>query len=104
MNHDAERKVYDLLDEKLGEFHYDGIPDAEFHRRWDEYLASIGVKWSENPTMTIKQGYEYGEWRVPIPLPEVQDGLTLHDPLYTRGGIIRLDEDLVRKILVFGLP
>jgi hypothetical protein len=103
MSPDAERKVYDLLDERLGEIHYDGIPESEFHRKWDEYLASIGAKWMSGAGMSFNDS-EGGEWRVPIPLPDVRDGLTLHDPLYTRGGIIRLDEDLVRKILVFGLP
>ena len=81
---EMERKLYDLLDDKLAEFHHDDIPENEFADRWDEYLRNIGVGWTPKRV-------ESGKY-------------VISDPLYTRGGYLHIEHDLVSKILTIGLP
>lgn len=86
---DIERKIYDLLDNKLAEFFHEEIIEDEFAEVWDDYLARIGARWISKSTT-----------------PSVSDseGILIYDPLYTRGGHIFLSNNLINKIMVLGLP
>ena len=79
-----EVKLYLIMEEKLAEFHYDDIPEEEFAGKWDKYLRKIGVGWTP-------QYAETGKY-------------VMRDPLYTRGGYLHLEHELVMKILTIGLP
>jgi hypothetical protein len=81
---EMERKLYDLLDEKLAEFYYKEIPEIEFAEKWDRYLREVGVGWTPHRVESGKH--------------------VISDPLYTRGGYLHIEHDLVSKILAIGLP
>lgn len=88
-----ERKIYDLLEDKLADFHYDGIPEEEFNRRWDDYLKEIGAE-------------RKGSWPNELRGEQPESGLVCIDPLYGSSSykFIVMDETLVVKILTLGLP